>query len=187
VVVCAAIAVHFFVMLLELCWPAWALWANRSTSLHDPLPRSSFPLPSRVLVCAPQARQASPVWHTNAIARHSCSASLSLSDCLTQTYSLLVPELLLLLLSIQMELKHLQHFFFTDFYTKENADFRQLSIPLGLSHKHTYTQALFLFRRYFCFFLHKWNRKISITAFVQISIQKKSLISTSHRFENDRL
>jgi hypothetical protein len=92
VVVCAAIAVHFFVMLLELCWPAWALWANRSTSLHDPLPRSSFPLPSRVLVCAPQARQASPVWHTNAIARHSCSASLSLSDCLTQTYSLLVPE-----------------------------------------------------------------------------------------------
>jgi hypothetical protein len=90
-----------------------------------------------------------------------------------------------------MELKHLHHFFFTDFYTKENADFRQLSIPLGplrLSHKRTYTQALFLFRRgYFCFFLHKSNRKISITAFVQISIQKKSLISTSHRFENDRL
>lgn len=63
---------------------------------------------------------------------------LSLSDCLTQTYSLLVPELLLLLLlllSIQMESKHLHHFFFTDFYTKENADFRQLSISLGLSQK----------------------------------------------------
>jgi hypothetical protein len=71
-------------MLLELCWPAWALWANRSTSLQDPLPRSSFPLPPRVLVCAPQARQASPVWHTNAIARHSCSAS-SLSLGLSHT------------------------------------------------------------------------------------------------------
>lgn len=86
VVVCAAIAVHFFVTLLELCWPAWALWANRSTSLHDPLPRSSFPLPPQILVCAPQARQASPVWHTNAIARHSCSASsLSLSLGLSHT------------------------------------------------------------------------------------------------------
>ncbi len=87
-----------------------------------------------------------------------------------------------------MESKHLHHFFFTDFYTKEDADFRQLSISLGLSHKHTYTQALFLFRRgHFCFFLHKWNRKISITASVKKFIQKKSLISTSHRFENDRL
>jgi len=187
-VVCAAIAVHFFVMLLELCWPVWALWANRSTSLHDPLPPSSFPLPPRVLVCAPQARQASPVWHTNAIARHSCSAS-SLSLGVSHTDMLSSCSGIASFASFYTNgIKTSPSLFLYRFLHKRKRWFpTALDFSRTLSQTHLHSSTLLGRRGYFCFFLHKWNRKISITASVQISIQKKSLISTSHRFENDRL
>lgn len=61
-------------------------------------------------------------------------------------------------------------------------------LPLSLSRSVSHRHALFLFRNcFFCFFLYKWNQNISITFSLQISTQKKTLISDSSRFLSDSL